>query len=55
VTLIGTIASAQNLHVARAAFREYVKQYPARRMTLQIAAHVIDEHCRVMLRRRMCD
>ena len=43
-TLVDTIASAQNLHVARAAFREYVKQYPARRMTFQIAAHVIDEH-----------
>jgi flagellar hook-associated protein FlgK len=42
--LVDTIASAQNLHVARAAFREYVKQYPTRRMTLQIAAHVIDEH-----------
>jgi hypothetical protein len=26
------------------AYREYVKQYPARRMTLQIAAQVIDEH-----------
>jgi flagellar hook-associated protein FlgK len=43
-TLVDTIASAQNLHVARAAFREYVRQYPARRMTLQIAAHVIGEH-----------
>jgi flagellar hook-associated protein FlgK len=43
-TLVDTIASAQNLHVARAAFREYVRQYPDRRMTLQIAAHVIDEH-----------
>src|SRR5450631_231554 len=43
-TLLDTIASAQNLHVARAAFREYVAQYPNRRMTLQIAAHVIDEH-----------
>jgi hypothetical protein len=43
-TLVDTIASAQNLHVARAAFREYVRQYPNRRMTLQIAAHVIDEH-----------
>jgi hypothetical protein len=42
--LVDTIASAQNLHVARAAFREYVKRYPNRRMTLQIAAHVIDEH-----------
>jgi hypothetical protein len=42
--LVDTIASAQNLHVARAAFREYVAQYPKRRMTLQIAAHVIDEH-----------
>jgi hypothetical protein len=42
--LVDTIASAQNLHVARAASREYVKQYPNRRMTLQIAAHVIDEH-----------
>jgi hypothetical protein len=29
---------------ARAAFREYVKQYPGRRMTLQIASDVIDEH-----------
>jgi flagellar hook-associated protein FlgK len=44
VVLVDTIASAQNLHVARAAFREFVKQYPDRRMTLQIAAHVIDEH-----------
>jgi hypothetical protein len=44
VVLVDTIASAQNLHVARAAFREYAKQYPNRRMTLQIAAHVIDEH-----------
>jgi flagellar hook-associated protein FlgK len=44
VVLVDTIASAQNLHVARAAFREYVTQYPGRRMTLQIAAHVIDEH-----------
>jgi flagellar hook-associated protein FlgK len=44
MTLVDTIASAQNLHVARAAFREYVTQYPGRRMTLQIAAHVIDEH-----------
>jgi hypothetical protein len=43
-TLVDTIASAQNLHVARAAFREYAKQYPDRRLTLQIAAHVIDEH-----------
>jgi flagellar hook-associated protein FlgK len=43
-TLVDTIASAQNLHVARAAFREYATQYPKRRMTLQIAAHVIDEH-----------
>jgi hypothetical protein len=43
-TLIDTIASAQNLHVARVAFREYARQYPGRRMTLQIAAHVIDEH-----------
>jgi hypothetical protein len=42
--MVDTIASAQNLHVARAAFREYVKQYPNRRMTLQVAAHVIDEH-----------
>jgi hypothetical protein len=30
-TLVDTIASAQNLHVARAAFREYVRQYPNRR------------------------
>jgi hypothetical protein len=44
VMLVDTIASAQNLHVARVAFREFVKQYPDRRMTLQIAAHVIDEH-----------
>jgi hypothetical protein len=44
IVLVDTIASAQNLHVARAAFREFVKQYPERRMTLQIAAHVIDEH-----------
>ena len=44
VELVDTIASAQNLYVARAAFREFVKQYPDRRMTLQIAAHVIDEH-----------
>jgi flagellar hook-associated protein FlgK len=43
-TLVDAIASAQNLYVARAALREYVRQYPARRMTLQIAAHVIDEH-----------
>jgi hypothetical protein len=43
-TPVDTIASAQNLHVARAAFGEYVLQYPNRRMTLQIAAHVIDEH-----------
>jgi hypothetical protein len=28
MTLVDTIASAQNLHVARAAFREYVTQYP---------------------------
>jgi hypothetical protein len=42
--MIDTIASAQNLQVARAAFREYVIQYPDRRMTLQIAAHVIGEH-----------
>jgi flagellar hook-associated protein FlgK len=42
-TLVDTIASAQNLHVARAAFREYATQYPNRQMTLQIAAHVIDE------------
>jgi hypothetical protein len=41
---VDTIASAQNFHVARAAFREFVKQCPSRRMTLQIAAHVIDEH-----------
>jgi hypothetical protein len=43
-TLVDTIASAQNLYVARAAFQEYARQYPGRRMTLQIAAHVIDEH-----------
>jgi hypothetical protein len=42
--LVDTIASAQNLHVARAAFREYARQFPDRRMTFQIAAHVIDEH-----------
>jgi hypothetical protein len=44
IVLVDTIASAQSLHVARAGFREYAKQYPDRRMTLQIAAHVIDEH-----------
>jgi hypothetical protein len=42
--LVDTIASAQNLYAARAAFREFVNQYPDRRMTLQIAAHIIDEH-----------
>jgi hypothetical protein len=41
IVLVDTVASAQNLHVARAALREYAKQYPDRRMTLQIAAHVI--------------
>ena len=26
--MVDTIASAQNPHIARAAFREFVKQYP---------------------------
>jgi hypothetical protein len=41
--LVDTIAAAQKPHVARTASRKYARQCPDRRMTLQIAAHVIDE------------
>jgi hypothetical protein len=42
--IIRKFAAADNLYIARAAYREAVARYPQSRITLRQKAHLLEEH-----------